>query len=211
MRAAMLKQMRQPQQELEREKRANAGFQAAPASTPSRKKRVRATSTSNRTRSAIDLPIAALDTVTAVIRYLFDDQLQKAIKQRRIDVLDSAKKDYVEIILVSHSLGTVVAFDVPRDCAGSYPIRRFVTMGSPLRKLHVTGCHPIDLGAITAQTVPFWRNVYDTSDLVADATGPAFPGYLVEDVFVQVGDLPLPSHDYWRNRQVLNMIAGWLR
>jgi hypothetical protein len=158
-----------------------------------------------------DAAFLIADPVADVTRYLFDHDVQKAIKQRLSDVLEKATQDYDETILVSHSLGTVVAFDVLREGAERYQISRFFTMGSPLRKLVRLRQRSSDLGAISGTTVPFWRNLYDTTDAVADAIGPAFPDYPIQDVFIQVATAPVPSHDYWRNEQVLDMIADTLR
>lgn len=158
-----------------------------------------------------DTAASIVDPVADVTRYLFNHDLQESIKQRLSDVLATAAQDYAETILVSHSLGTVVAFDVLRESAERYRISRFFTMGSPLRKLVRLHQRSSDLGAISGGTVPFWRNLYDTTDPVADAIGPAFPGYPIQDVFIQVATAPVPSHDYWRNEQVLNMIADTLR
>lgn len=157
-----------------------------------------------------DLPAFGLDAAADVTRYLFDARLRGQIQERLDDVLTDAAKKYKQTVLVSHSLGTVVAFDVLHERAKQYKISRFITMGSPLRKLVNLRQRSSDLGAINPDTVPFWRNLYDTTDAVADAIGPAFPGYAIEDVFVQVADLPIPSHDYWRNKQTLEMIAGWM-
>ncbi len=210
-RAALVKEMLRSQKELEREQRTRAKSRPASAAARPRVKRRRAARTTRATRGPGGLSMRELYSATDVVRYLFDPRLQTSIRGRLAEVLEQAARNYTEIVLVSHSLGTVVAFDVLRDLAPRYPLQRFVTMGAPLRKLALIGCQPMDLGAITPETVPFWRNLYDTTDLIADAIGPAFPGYPIEDVFIQVADLPVPSHDYWPNEQVLNMIAGWLR
>ncbi|MGE5264306.1 MAG: esterase/lipase family protein [Acidobacteriota bacterium] len=232
-RAALIEEMLQRRNDLERERSARTSpppAEAGGAVTRGRASKTtrkattgRATMTGGRAtkggaalttgqaRGLMDLPVAATDAASDVIRYLFDGKMQKSIRNRLAQALDQATAGDAEIILVSHSLGTVVAFDVLRELAGRYPIKRFVTMGSPLRKLATTGIHPVDLGAITTQTIPFWRNLYDNTDLVADAIGPAFPAYPIEDVFIQVADLPIPSHNYWENLQVQKMIADWLR
>jgi hypothetical protein len=201
-RQAFMEQIAEHQLRLEKEKERKPGRKKASAATGTR---------GGRTRGLGTLPAMAADVAMDVARYLFDAQLQQEVKQRLFDVLENATRNYDETILVSHSLGTVVALDVLHDRADRYKVSRFVTMGSPLRKLVALARRSSDLGAINVTTVPFWRNLYDTTDLVADAIGPGFPDYLIEDVFIQVADLPIPSHDYWRNRQVLNMIAGWLR
>jgi len=171
----------------------------------------RSASTPATPRGLADIAYSAADVVNDVVRYLFDTRLQQEIQKRLIDVLERATQDYAETILVSHSLGTVISFDVLRAGANRYKIGQFITLGCPLRKLVRIGIRPSDLGAITRTTVPQWRNIYDTTDPVADAIGPAFPGYPIEDVFVDNATLPIPSHDYWGNPQVLELIAEALR
>ncbi len=209
-REALLEEICQRQRELQRAPLSKRSPRRTTVRAGSMSARTVRPSTRRATRSLMDMPAMVTDVIADVVRYLFDSRLQKAIKQRLNAVLVKAAEGYDETILVSHSLGTVASFDVLRDAADRYNITRFVTMGSPLRKLATVGCHSMNLGAISRDTVPFWRNLYDTTDLVADAIGPAFPGYPIEDVFIQVADAPIPSHDYWRNRQVLEMIAGWL-
>lgn len=163
------------------------------------------------TLGLVDLGEMGADVVADVVRYLFDSGLRGQVQSRLRASLEQAAVEYDETILVSHSLGTVVAFDVLHDAGQQFRVSRWVTMGSPLKKLVTLGRRSGEVGQITAETVPFWRNVYDTHDLVADAIGPSFPAFLIEDVYVHVGDTPLAAHDYWRNPQVLGMIASWFR
>lgn len=153
----------------------------------------------------------AADLVADVTRYVFDPDLASAIQARLHDVLAKASVEADDIVLVSHSLGTVVAFDALHDAASRYKVSKFFTMGSPLLKLVHLRRRSSDLGQISPATVPLWRNLYDTTDPVADAIGPGFPGYPIQDVFIQVADAPVPSHDYWRNPQVLAMLAETMK
>ncbi|MFY9151425.1 MAG: hypothetical protein WAO52_05390 [Prolixibacteraceae bacterium] len=52
------------------------------------------------------------------------------IKDRLITVLEKYKDD--DIMLVSHSMGTIIAFDVLSFMVPHIPVKTFVTMGSPL-------------------------------------------------------------------------------
>ncbi len=158
----------------------------------------------------IDDALLAADVIADVTRYLFDADLQRAVRKRLIDVLNKAKQSADETILVSHSLGTVVSFDVLHDGAQNYNVTDFVTMGSPLHKLVNVGVRSSDVGAIRRKTVRRWRNIYDTTDAVADPIRPAFTSYGIKDIFVNIADDPIPSHDYWRNDKVLKMLADML-
>jgi len=87
------------------------------------------------------------------------------------------------------------------------------TTGSPIAKLRAVRRYDDDLGAITAQTVARWYNLYDTTDWIADPLGPAFPkpGYRLHDIFVNVAFDPISSHDYFNNRETIQMFADALR
>lgn len=52
------------------------------------------------------------------------------IKDRLIEVLEKYKDD--DIMLISHSMGTIISFDVLSFLAPHIPVKTFVTMGSPL-------------------------------------------------------------------------------
>lgn len=52
------------------------------------------------------------------------------IKDRLIDVLEKYRND--NIMLISHSMGTIISFDVLSFMAPHIPVNTFITMGSPL-------------------------------------------------------------------------------
>ena len=52
------------------------------------------------------------------------------IKARLLKTLEKYKND--DIMLISHSMGTIIAFDVLSFLAPTIPIKSFITMGSPL-------------------------------------------------------------------------------
>jgi hypothetical protein len=160
--------------------------------------------------SVTELATLVADLVNDVTRYLYDPALQGKMRSRLREAMDKAKA-YDETVLVSHSLGTVLAYDVLREHADAYNVSHFVTMGSPLRKVVRAGARTADVGAITEQHVPMWRNLYDPRDPVANTIGPAFPGYPVQDVYTSAGTSFIPAHDYWGRGAVVQMIAGFLK
>lgn len=101
--------------------------------------------------------------------YFFDPAQRKAMQQRLIDVLD-AKADR-PVVLIAHSQGTLIAYDVLRQLNDRTPsgkaldIALFVTLGSPLgideiqRKL----THPL----VVPNGVRAWANFADPFDPVA--------------------------------------------
>ncbi len=114
-------------------------------------------------------------------------------------------------MVVGDSLGSVVAFDVLRRCAGSYPIQSLITMGSPLRKLARLRRRSAEVGAITPQTLPLRLNLYDRTDPVGESLHSTFPDYPIRDIEFDNGVGPLASHLYWDNPRVLELIAARLQ
>ncbi|MFN2396205.1 MAG: esterase/lipase family protein [Bacteroidales bacterium] len=55
---------------------------------------------------------------------------KELIKQRLADVLDEHKND--KILLIAHSMGSIIAFDVLSFFAPEYKVHTFITIGSPL-------------------------------------------------------------------------------
>ncbi len=149
--------------------------------------------------------------VKEVGQYLFTPNVASEIQQRLVAGLDQAAQTYDEIVLASLSLGTVVSFDVLKQCTDRYKISSWFTTGCPLGKLRRVGVRPPDLGAIQPANVARWLNLYDTTDIVGDAIGPQFPGYRLYDIFVEVGSDPISAHDYFNNPATLDLIADAMR
>ena len=86
------------------------------------------------------------------------------------DVRRSAQ-EHGSVVLVTHSLGTIVGYDVFDALGGQVDVRMLVTCGSPLgypvvrKALRPPGADP---GAPAAQGGPVpWLNAYDVQDFVA--------------------------------------------
>ena len=99
---------------------------------------------------------------------------REVIRKRLADVLD--KHENNEIFLISHSMGTIVAYDVLVLQLTKTKIDTFVTMGSPLGIPVVMGKIAAEYGTIfqkphkltTPQLVTkFWYNFSDIEDKVA--------------------------------------------
>lgn len=145
--------------------------------------------------------------------YLFSDQVRTVVQGRFKNGLETAMQEFDDIVIVSHSLGTLVAFDVLHDSADTFNrISYWVTMGCPLVKVQRLG-HRGDLGQITYQTIRRWYNIYDTTDIVANSLGPLFPSknYFLYDIFVDVAKDPLPAHDYTTNPETLDILAAIMK
>ena len=136
-----------------------------------------------------------------------DDKFVRPIRQELIDGLCKAQQ-YDEIVLVSHSLGTVVAFDVLNQWTESKPkISHWFTLGCPLTK--VLRLRPGTPNRLMNANVEQWYNIYDTTDIIASPLGPTFtkPGYNIHDIFVDVAIGLAESHKYLKNPTTLRLIA----
>jgi hypothetical protein len=85
--------------------------------------------------------------------------------RRKIDRIVADAFDDDETIVISHSLGTVVAYNVLLARAAELPVPRFLTLGSPLgvRALQRHLVSPL----VNPPSVASWRNAFDDRDVVA--------------------------------------------
>jgi hypothetical protein len=84
----------------------------------------------------------------------------------------SITRDYSDrTMLIAHSMGTIIAYDVLRDIGKQYPsacIDHFVTIGSPLGMPHVRyQIAQEDANVRTPSLVNQWTNFADRRDPVA--------------------------------------------
>ena len=166
--------------------------------------------------SAASLGSGGLDlslVVEMVYHYLYDGVIAQKVQQIVEQALVEATNDFDEIVLVSHSLGNLVTFDVLNKWShGATKVTDWFTLGCPLIKAR--RLHPGNLGptGMPPGRVTRWYNVYDTNDIVADALGPIYskPGSYIYDVFVEVGTDPLSAHDYLNSNPTRDMIADAL-
>jgi hypothetical protein len=166
--------------------------------------------------SAASLGSGGLDlslVVEMVYHYLYDNVMATQVQQIVEQTLLEATQEFDEVVLVSHSLGNLVAFDVLNKWThGATKVTDWFTLGCPLIKSR--RLHPGDPGPdhLPPGRVERWYNVYDTNDIVADALGPDFgkPGSYIYDVYVEVGSDPLSAHDYMNSNATRDMIADAL-
>lgn len=151
--------------------------------------------------------------INQVAGYLFNPVTFHRIQARMRDGLATAAQMGDTLVIVSHSLGTLVAFDTLAASGAQYPVSTFFTLGSPLAKLRRLGSRAANLGAITPENVRMWQNWYDNSDPISGLLGLMFPqpGYRLHDVFVNNAPHLPDSHDYLNNREVLAAIADAMR
>ena len=96
--------------------------------------------------------------------YLDDEAIRHSVRERVIRVKDDTR------VIVGHSLGSVVAYEVLCQNPG-WHIEMFVTFGSPLgiRRLIFDRLHPTPVNetGIWPRSVRNWTNIADGGDVVA--------------------------------------------
>ena len=98
---------------------------------------------------------------------------KELIRDRLFQVLEKHKKD--TILLVSHSMGTIIAFDVLTFLAPSVEVNTFITIGSPLGLPVVVGkiaaeqkqMNRSESYLVTPPGIKNWYNFADICDSVA--------------------------------------------
>lgn len=109
-----------------------------------------------------------------VRRYIREEAVRGAVMSKIIDDLPS----YGDIILIAHSLGSIVAIDLLDRLPGDLHIRRFLTIGSPanIKALH-EGSERL-LRKFPYSRVDDWSNFLSRMDVVTGGRGLAsvFPG-----------------------------------
>ena len=152
-----------------------------------------------------------IDGVAGVVAYFVSARQREVIRERLRAVLAELSRHNHEIILISESLGCLIAFDVLRTGAQHYNIAAWFTLGCPLWLLVRTGQRRADLGAINRQTVGQWFNLYAPRDLVAAPMAPVFPAYPIRDERIDGAHGRLHAHRYWQHPRVAALIARVLR
>jgi hypothetical protein len=158
--------------------------------------------------NGIGMPTVAQD----VFLYLYNAVIARKVRDQLVVGLTQAQ-EYDQVILVSHSLGTVIAFDVLLQNTEFIPkISHWLTLGCPIHK--VMHLRPMPLPApLPHAQIPNWFNLYDSADIIASALGPAvdISGCFVHDIFVKVGNGMPQAHDYFGNAASRTLIANTLR
>lgn len=112
-------------------------------------------------------------TLEDLAKYYKEIETRQKIQDRLLTILNRHQDK--EIILVSHSMGTIVAYDVLRNIEqnpeyNGMDMKHFITMGSPLGLTVVKGqISPEGIGKVTTPNVVTkgWHNFSDPGDFVA--------------------------------------------
>ncbi|TCO53092.1 hypothetical protein [Actinocrispum wychmicini] len=135
-----------------------------------------------------------------VTRYLTDEETRARIQRRVLDLVDENTK-----VIVAHSLGSVVAYEVAHQLG--HPLPLLVTMGSPLGLRAVVYERLRPQPPMVPKSVLSWVNIADRDDLVAarpdltplfaDPAGVLAGGYTVDN-----GAKPHDATFYLAKRQI---------
>lgn len=153
-------------------------------------------------------------------RYYEEQDKRQALRKRLSDKILKHKDQ--RIMLLSHSMGTIIAYDVLRSMGKDFPrliINHFVTLGSPLGLPHVKYKIAQENPLVrTPSIVGKWSNFADKRDPVAVDTHLAGDykqndsGVQVEDDLVSNdwGGIHHKSYGYLRTPEVSNVIKNFI-
>jgi len=156
--------------------------------------------------------------------YYRDEQLRGDIRLRLSGLLDQHKRK--RILLIAHSMGSIVAYDVLRmsERNSEVEVDHLITMGSPLGLPLVSQKIRLEFGATqTPANVRRWTNLADPDDKVAldcnlrDEYKPSINGVQVQDVLVHNGYVnhlgrqnQHKSYGYLRTPELTDLVCEFL-
>lgn len=149
--------------------------------------------------SAMDLP--------QVRRYVTSEGLRGAILRYILDQIPTKG----EILLIGHSLGSVIAIDLLDHLPANLQVRRFITIGSPANSEALHRGSERLLKKFPYATVLDWTNFFSARDIVTMGRGltSVFPG--AQDCAVNITGLDQHGSDrYLSHPAVSGLIANTL-
>lgn len=137
-------------------------------------------------------------------------QILSYVRQKDKSILDDFAADFKrategadKVIVVAHSLGTVIAFDYLLKHSDT-KVDCLITMGSPLPLFAAAMGHLEGL-TILPPNIGRWFNIYSKRDAIAKSLSLLFP---VKDVEVKTKFWPIAAHTgYWQNKATAKVIA----
>ena len=160
----------------------------------------------------------ALDLVLDLPMYLGNPKGEKIRDKVNEAIKKALSTECASVVLVGHSLGSVIAYDVIRESLSEegphFPIKAFITMGSPLA--WVTDLRIADKEVPDSQffigNIP-WVNFYDEQDPVPlknNLPENRFPDVKNEPA-IRSGERYIDAHTiYWKREEVANKIAEFV-
>jgi hypothetical protein len=157
-------------------------------------------------------------------RYKHHRATRDAVRKRLREPLRAAHASGRQIMLIAHSMGSIIAYDVLRAAGRSLPglrISHFVTLGSPLGLAEVREIVAAPLRV--PECVARWSNFADprdyaarwdtrlSNDYRANSAGVTISDHLVINGYVSPSGKPNPHkiYGYLRTPEVSELIAGF--
>ncbi|MGW6376146.1 hypothetical protein ACWFRB_08795 [Rhodococcus sp. NPDC055112] len=145
--------------------------------------------------------ISAYD-LTQVRRYVRNEPLRGAVLRH---ILDQDFGD--EIVLIGHSLGSVIAIDLLDHLPEHVHVRRFITIGSPAAAPSLHEGSERLLKKFPYARVDDWSNVFNPGDVVTGGRGLAATFPAAQDFAVGIGLLEHGASAYLGNPAVAGLVA----
>jgi len=136
-------------------------------------------------------------------------KVRQELRDRLLKNLHTAAASSDRTIVVSHSMGTIVAYDVLRNCPDCPPVDTLITLGSPLgikevqSELKANGASRVDFPAATTRR---WINIYDPFDPICGAD-PRFANDFQSVNGKKVEDIRESNWGKWRHT-ITHYFAG---
>jgi hypothetical protein len=135
--------------------------------------------------------------------------VRRELRDRLLRELNAAAEKGEKIVLVSHSMGTMVAYDVLRNCPECPSVDTLITLGSPLGvtevqdELRAAGTKKVDFPAAKLKR---WINIYDPLDPICGAD-PKFANDFTPVDGKKVEDIKESNWGSWRHT-ITHYFAG---
>jgi hypothetical protein len=158
--------------------------------------------------------------------YKHEEELREAVQQRLIKRLRAARRWRRQVMVIAHSMGSIVAYEVLRDAGRVLPgleVSYFVTVGSPLG---LAEFKEVVAGSLCVpECVARWSNYADPKDRVArwdtslsedykaNSRGVTISDHLVVNGYVSPAGKSNPHKifGYLRTPEMSELIAGFCR
>ncbi|NKR65305.1 hypothetical protein GS486_18215 [Rhodococcus hoagii] len=145
--------------------------------------------------------VSAYD-LTQVRRYVRNEPLRGAVLRHLLD------QDYGdEIILIGHSLGSVIAIDLLDHLPENVHVRRFITIGSPAAAPSLHEGSERLLKKFPYARVDDWSNIFNPGDVVTGGRGLASTFPAAQDFAVDIGLLEHGAGAYLGHPAVAGLVA----
>lgn len=150
---------------------------------------------------AKNLPVFDLPMVK---RYVSDDGCRATI----LGFLREQVPTRGEIILIGHSLGSVIAIDLLDQLPPELRVRRFITIGSPANCAELYGRRKHLLNKVPYELVDDWSNFFSYGDPVPMGRGLAamFPG--AQDFAISLGPGVHGAKEYLAHPSIARLVAN---